>query len=722
MGDDSLMDYLRAFAAWAARPSGPFARGLAILTVLIALPLALLVCSPYIVASLAPPLDLRQDLYTLNRPVAFTFLDSEGNQIGHRGAIVGERLKLSQMPSYLPAAFISVEDRHFYSHGGIDIHGLLRAAWVNFHAHHVVQGGSTITQQTAKIVFLNPKRTYQRKLAELIDAESLEKSLTKDQILELYLNRIYLGSGAYGVDGAAHVYFGKSARDLSLAEAAMLATLTTAPSVFSPRRDLAAAQERADHVLNEMVKTHAITRAQAEEAKAHPAVITDRAVQDARNFFLDTAADEATRLASVNGEQPTSDLVVHTTLDTKLQDAARHSLNRVLAKEGRRARAHEGAVIVMKPDGALVALVGGRDYDESVFNRATQAKRQPGSAFKPFVYLAALESGISPWETRTDNEVNIDGWSPTNYGGREWGTITLASALAHSVNTITAALGQEVGIDKVIDAAERLGIKSHLDPNPSITLGTSEVTPLELTTAYAAFANGGMRVQPYLVTEVNDPSGRVLYRRQPPSAERVIADNVDRDMVAMLYGVVQEGTGRSAAISGHEAAGKTGTTQDYRDAWFVGFTTDYVTTVWIGNDNNKPMREVTGGTIPSEVWKAVMTSAEDGLPAKPLNKSEPQAPIENNGVVTAENGSATVENDGEGAASADEESGGAKIEDDSDSAANSDTGDDQGSSSGKHGRGGGLWDWLFGKDQAAKEASRKTVSPEDDSGSNPPRM
>ncbi|MBV9062866.1 MAG: hypothetical protein JOY77_08035, partial [Alphaproteobacteria bacterium] len=363
---------------------------------------------------------------------------------------------------------------------------------------------------------------------------------------------------------------------------------------------------------------------------------------------------------------------------------------------------------------------GGRDYDESVFNRATQAKRQPGSAFKPFVYLAALESGISPWETRTDNEVNIDGWSPTNYGGREWGTITLASALAHSVNTITAALGQEVGIDKVIDAAERLGIKSHLDPNPSITLGTSEVTPLELTTAYAAFANGGMRVQPYLVTEVNDPSGRVLYRRQPPSAERVIADNVDRDMVAMLYGVVQEGTGRSAAISGHEAAGKTGTTQDYRDAWFVGFTTDYVTTVWIGNDNNKPMREVTGGTIPSEVWKAVMTSAEDGLPAKPLNKSEPQAPIENNGVVTAENGSATVENDGEGAASADEESGGAKIEDDSDSAANSDTGDDQGSSSGKHGRGGGLWDWLFGKDQAAKEASRKTVSPEDDSGSNPP--
>src|SRR5437764_3903472 len=265
MGDDSIMEYVRAFVAWLIKPRGAFPKLFAIATVLIALPLAALLFAPDVLTSIAPPLDLRQDLYSINRPIAFTFLDAQGNQIGHRGAIVGERLKLEDMPPYLPAAFIAVEDRHFYSHGGIDIHGLLRAMWVNFRAHRVVQGGSTITQQTAKIVFLDPKRTYARKLQELFDAASLEKSLSKKQILELYLNRIYLGSGAYGVDGAAHVYFGKSARDLSLSEAAMLATLTTAPSVFSPRRDLARAQQRASRVLAEMAKTHAITCEEARE-------------------------------------------------------------------------------------------------------------------------------------------------------------------------------------------------------------------------------------------------------------------------------------------------------------------------------------------------------------------------------------------------------------------------------------------------------------------------
>jgi penicillin-binding protein 1A len=710
--NDHFLENLQALGAWLARPRGPAAKILTFSAVLLALPLLALVFAPGILSQMAPPLDTRQNLYAINRPIAFTFLDSQGNQIGHRGAIVGERLKLEQMPAYLPAAFIAVEDRRFYSHGGIDVQGLLRAMWVNFHAGHVVQGGSTITQQTAKIIFLNPKRTYARKMEELFDAESLENSLTKKQILELYLNRIYLGSGAYGVDGASRVYFGKSARDLTLSEAAMLGTLTTAPSVFSPRRDLAAAQDRASHVLAEMVKTHAITRAQAEDARAHPAVITDRALQDARNFFLDTAADEATRLASVNGQPPSADLVVRTTLDTHLQDAARHSLNRVLAKEGRRARAHEGAVIVMKPDGAISALVGGRDYDESVFNRATQAKRQPGSAFKPFVYLTALENGTSPWETRTDGDVDINGWSPTNYGGRTYGTITLANALAHSVNTITASLGQEVGIANVVETAQRLGIKSPLEPNASLALGTSEVTPLEMTAAYGAFANGGLRVQPYMVTEVQDNAGHMLYRRSPVAGSRVIADHVDRDMVAMLYGVVTEGTGRAAAISGHEAAGKTGTTQDYRDAWFIGFTGDYVTTVWVGNDDNKPMRNVTGGSIPAEIWKAVMTSAEDGLPAKPLDKSTPQAPEDENGVITAENGDATVEDDTNGAASTDEEAGGANIEDDSDSSSANASGDDNGD---KHARKGSWWNWLFNGDGEPQRPPKqaRSSSPDD---------
>jgi penicillin-binding protein 1A len=281
----------------------------------------------------------------------------------------------------------------------------------------------------------------------------------------------------------------------------------------------------------------------------------------------------------------------------------------------------------MKPDGAISALIGGVDYDESVYNRATQAHRQPGSSFKPFVYLSALEAGLTPWDTRSDEPVDINGWTPTNYGNHSYGTITLADALAHSVNTITANLAQEVGVTTVIDAAQRCGIASPLVANASLALGTSEVTPIELTTAYAAFASGGNRVYPYFVTEV-DSGGTVLYRRNPPQPQRIIASHVNRDLVQMLYGVVTSGTGRGAAIEGHEAAGKTGTTQDYHDAWFVGFTTDYVASVWVGNDDSSPMRGVTGGTLPATIWHTVMTSAEQNLPATPLDKSSPQAPVE----------------------------------------------------------------------------------------------
>ena len=687
-----LMKSLEGLGRWIARPRPRLAKFVAITTVIVALPLAGLVMLPTILSVIAPPLDTTQDLYAVNRPIAFTFLDSEGKQIGHRGAIVGDRLKLEEMPAYLPAAFIAMEDRRFYSHPGIDIHGLLRAMWTNFRAHHVVQGGSTITQQTAKIVFLSPQRTFQRKLEELMDAERLEKSLSKKQILELYLNRIYLGSGAYGVDGAARVYFGKSARDVSLSEAAMLATLTTAPSVFSPRRDLAAAQNRASLVLHEMVKTGAITKEQAEEARAHPAVVSSRTIQDARNFFLDTAAEQAMQLASVNGKAPTVDLVVHTTLEPRLQEDARHALNRVLAKEGHKVHASEGAIVLMKVDGSVSALIGGRDYDESMFNRATQARRQPGSAFKPFVYLAAVENGISPWDVRSDGPVDIDGWSPTNYGGRSYGTITLASALAHSVNTITASVAQEVGISQVVEAAQRLGITSPLEQNASLALGTSEVTPLELTTAYAAFASGGLRINPYFVTEVDDGQNHVLYHRQGQELKRVIASHVNRDLTAMLYGVITEGTGRGAAIPGHEAAGKTGTTQDYHDAWFVGFTSDYVAGVWVGNDDSTPMRNVTGGTIPAEIWRAVMTSAEDGLPAKPLDKSEPQAPTDENGIITAESGGASVEGATLESPSVDDETGGASEDNNGDTDENSS--ERSNTRRGDHDR--SWWDWLFG--------------------------
>src|SRR5215469_2735444 len=516
-----------------AQAARAYAPAFAIAMAVIAVPLALLYLTPLVLGLFAPRLDSSIDLYAVNRPIAFTFLDADGNDVGHRGAIVGERLTLDQMPRYLPSAFIAMEDRRFYSHNGIDPLGLVRALLLDLRARRVVAGGSTISQQTAKIVYTNQQRTMSRKLTELIDAAGLKKSVTKQQILQLYLNRIYLGSGAYGVDGAARVYFGTSARELTLAQAAMLATLTRAPSVFSPRRDLLRAQQRASLVLDSMVDDGAITQSQADDARAHPAVIIDRASVDARNYYLDAAADEAMKRASVNGVTPSADMVVHTTLEPKVQEAARLAALHTIDKYGKKDRVSEAAVVVMKPDGAVSAMIGGVDYQDSVFNRAAQAHRQPGSAFKPFVYLTALESGLSPWETRDDVAVDIDGYRPVNFGGKSYGTLTLADALAHSVNTITVNLAQEVGVPKIIAAAKRVGITSPLEANASLALGTNEVTPLELTAAYAAFANGGFRVYPYMVTQV-DIGNRPVYVRNAPQPQRIIASSVNRDLTAML--------------------------------------------------------------------------------------------------------------------------------------------------------------------------------------------
>jgi len=597
------------------------------------LPLLGLFLLPIVLGLVAPPLDLSQDLYALNRPVAFTFLDASGDVVGRRGAAVGERLRLEDMPAYLPAAFVAMEDRRFYDHHAVDPRGIVRALFADLRSGHMVAGGSTITEQTAKILYTNQARTFTRRWKTLTDAAMLEKSLSKKQILELYLNRIYLGSGAYGVDGAAHVYFGKSARQLTLAQAAMLATLTRAPSVFSPRRDLAAAQQRADTVLGTMVETGAITAEQAKEAHDNPAQVVDRATSEARNYYLDAARDEALRDALQSGQPVGGDLTVRTTLMPKLQDAARRTAHSVITgKAGVKANAHEAAVVMMRPDGAVVAMIGGVDYTESTFNRAIQAHRQPGSAFKPFVYLAALEAGLSPWETRDDTPISINGWTPTNFGGRTYGTITLADAIAHSVNTIAVQISQEVGVDNVVEAAKRCGILSKIVPNASLALGTSEVTPLELTSAYAVFASGGLRVHPFMVTEVKGPDGRTLYKRKDVPGERVVASHVNRDLTAMLFGVVSHGTGFSANLGDHEAAGKTGTTQDYHDAWFVGFTTDYVTSVWVGNDDSSPMKNVTGGTLPAQIWKGVMKVAEEGMPAKGLDRSAPQEAISEDGM------------------------------------------------------------------------------------------
>jgi penicillin-binding protein 1A len=607
------------------RIANRFAPAFAVLMAVIAVPLALLYLLPAILGIFAPPLTPGEDLYAVNRPLAFTFLDDRGREIGHRGAVVGDKLGLEEMPPYLPAAFIAMEDRRFYRHHGIDPRGLLRAALLDLRAGHWVAGGSTISQQTAKIVYTQQQRTLSRKLTELIDAAGLEKSLSKKQILELYLNRIYLGSGAYGVDGAAHVYFGVSARELTLPQAAMLATLTRAPSIFSPRRDLLAAQQRASLVLDAMVETHAITEQQAADARAHPAVITDRPGLTARNYFLDTAANEALDALRQDGKPPAADLVIHTTMQPRVEEAARLAALRTIRKYRKRDRVGQAAVVVMKPDGAVSALIGGVDYEASVFNRATQARRQPGSAFKPFVYLAALQQGISPWDWRDDVAVDINGYRPRNFGDHQYGSLTVADALAHSVNTITVNLAQEVGVGKVIAAARRCGITSPLAPNASLALGTSEVTPLELTAAYAAFANGGFKVAPYFITAI-DIAGKTVWRRAAPRPQRVIDPEIDRDMVAMLYGVITSGTGRGAALGAREAAGKTGTTQDSHDAWFVGFTTDYVAAAWVGNDDASPTRGVTGGTLPAAIWRQTMQAAEKGLALKPLDKASPPPP------------------------------------------------------------------------------------------------
>lgn len=574
------------------------------------------------VVSNKPDLPMGADLYALNRPQAFTFLDAKGAVVGRRGAIVGERLKLEQMPAYVPAAFLAMEDRHFYEHHGVDPTGIARAALANLLSGHVAQGGSTITQQLAKLLFLSPERTLSRKIQEMSFALALEHNLTKQQILELYLNRIYLGSGAYGVDGAAHVYFGKSARKLTVAEAAMLAALTRAPTAFSPRRDLPAAQGRANTVLDAMMEMGAATPVQIAEARLHPAEITDLAEENARDYYLDTAADEARRLAG----GAVGDLTVVVTLDPALQSAARKSIQTVLDKKGAKANVSQGALVVMTPTGEVKALVGGRDYADSTFNRITQAHRQPGSSFKPFVYVAALEAGLTPGTEREDAPIELGSYSPENYGHQEWGTLTLTQALAHSVNRIAVALEQEVGVQSVIAVARRLGITSPLQADATLALGSSDVYPMELAGAYASFASLGLEVQPHLVIEVRGGNGAILYHRLNATPERVMSEEEAIAMNAMLYEVIQSGTGRAAAVGGAELAGKTGTTQDYRDAWFVGYSTGLVCAVWVGNDDFTPMKGVTGGGIPAQIWGRFMTTALKKYPPQPLPRAVPEEP------------------------------------------------------------------------------------------------
>ena len=567
----------------------------------------------------APIFPMNADLYALNRPQAYSFLNEKSEFVGRRGAVVGERLSLSELPPYLPAAFLVMEDRRFYQHDGIDFRGLARAAWADLKSGRFDQGGSTITQQLVKILFLTPDRTIARKLVEMAGARQLEKLLTKDQILELYLNRIYLGAGAYGVDGAAQAYFGKSARDVTVAEAAMLASLTNAPTTNSPRRNLKAAQQRSALVLRAMVKYGKMKDSEIAESLAHPATIVAEAVNTERNYFLDTAADEAKSLAP----GATGDLTIVTTLDVTMQKAASAAIDSVMKKRAASGQVKQAALVAMRPDGAVRAMMGGRDYSESAFNRITNAHRSPGSAFKPFVYLTALEKGLARDTIRYDEPIAIKDWSPDNFDGSYAGAVTLQAALTRSINTVAIGLGQEVGLPSVISTAQRLGIGSPLEPNASLAIGTSEVTPLELTAAYASFASLGYAADPYTVIEIRTADGNVVYQRAPQQPRRVIAEENALAMNAMLFDVVLAGTGRGAAVRGREVAGKTGTSADFRDAWFIGYSPELVAGVWVGNDDFTPMKKVTGGAIPAQIWSGFMQAALKGTKPTPLPRAEP---------------------------------------------------------------------------------------------------
>ncbi len=553
-----------------------------------------------------PPI---QSLEIPKRPPSIDILDVRGRALARRGDMAGEVLALKEMPSYVPKAFIAIEDRRFYEHYGVDPLGIGRAFVANVLHRGVAQGGSTITQQLAKNLFLTQERTITRKLQEAMLALWLERKFSKTQILELYLNRVYFGSGAYGIEQASLRYFGKSARHMSLAESALLAGLVKSPSRLAPTRNFDGAERRAQSVLAAMAELGYISDAKAQVAIARPPRIVAQAANGAVNYVADWVMDA---LNDVLGHVE-DDIVVQTTIDGGMQASAEKAVTDELAQKGDKSGVAQGALVAMTPDGAVRAMVGGRNYADSQFNRAVAAKRQPGSAFKAFVYLTALEHGLTPDSVREDKPIKIKGWQPENYGHEYFGPVTLTKALAMSLNTVSVRLTLELTPAAVIRTAYRLGIASKLEPNASIALGTSEVSMLELVGAYAPFANGGFAVMPHVIERISAVNGKVLYARNDQQLGRII----DARYVAMMNGMMQEtltiGTAHKAALPGWPAAGKTGTSQDFRDAWFIGYTANLVTGVWLGNDDGSPTKKVTGGSLPVEIWSRFMRDAHQGV-------------------------------------------------------------------------------------------------------------
>ncbi len=549
-----------------------------------------------------PALPETDEFWTLGRTSSIELRDTHGKLLLHRGPWYGSAVEADALPAHVVNAFIAGEDKRFYDHNGIDISAVFRALIANWRAGYTVQGGSTLTQQLIKNTLLTPEQSIRRKVQEMYLAVELEKRLKKDEILALYLSRIYLGNRAYGVDGAARVYFGKTAYELTIAEAAFLAALPKAPSRLGNEGDQGKAKERQRYVLAQMVNADFITLEDAQKAAEEPLDIKPPPGPengDDMGFVADFVAQQ---MAALLPDAP-HDAVVTVTLDPALQAIARASVEDTLKKRGKAYAVKNGAAVMIGLDGRILALVGGTDYEKSKFNRATQAMRQPGSSFKPFVYAAAMEKGLTPETIRIDQRIYITrDWAPRNYTNSYVGPVMLKDALAHSLNTVAAQLTKEVGQDQVVSIAHRLGIGTDLISVPSIALGSDETTLFDMTRAFGAFARKGKRLDPYLIEKVEDTRGRLIYQRKPYPESTVLTARVAKDMDRMLRRVVTDGSGWRANMDDIRVAGKTGTSQNWRDAWFIGYTPDYVAGIWLGNDDNQPMRKVTGGFLPAQTW------------------------------------------------------------------------------------------------------------------------
>ncbi|MEP4770928.1 MAG: PBP1A family penicillin-binding protein [Roseibium sp.] len=547
---------------------------------------------------------------------AVTFLDRFGKEIGRRGIVLNDSVPLDEIPDSLVKATLSTEDRRFFLHFGIDFFGTFRAMVENARAGGVVQGGSTLTQQLAKNLFLNNERSLSRKVKEAYLALWLEANLSKQEILKLYLDRAYMGGGVFGVTAAAKFYFNKNVRELSLAESAMLAGLYKAPTKYAPHINLPAARARANEVLTNMVQAEFLTEGQVIGARRNPALAVDRSQEQLPEYFLDWALDEVKKMARRNPALAQDRIVtVRTTLDPALQRQADLAVETVLRENGKIRDVNEAAMVAMAPDGGVVAMVGGRSYGESQFNRAVNALRQPGSSFKPFVYMTAFMNGFTPTSIVPDRPIYIGNWTPRNYNRSYRGPVSLKLALTKSINTIPVRLSQSFGREKIIETAYAMGITHELENSISLPIGSSEVTVIDMASSYSTFANGGLKASSYAILEVTNSDGEELYRREQdePDPERVLPADKVFEMNDILVNVVEAGTARRARIDGVVAAGKTGTTNAYRDAWFVGYTGNFTAAVWFGNDNFTSTRRVTGGSLPAMTWQKFMEYAHSGI-------------------------------------------------------------------------------------------------------------